>query len=150
MSEENVERVRVDAIHGEAERIDLEDLRRAYEAFGRRDWDEASSLADPEIEWVDPDQMAGGGTHRGKEAVQRNFDETFEENFSEFRLEPTEFLPSGDKLFVHALLSGRSRHQDLDVSMDLFQVLTIRNGLIIRQEGFLARDEALRAAGLRE
>ncbi len=150
MSEENVERVRVDAVHGEAERIDLEDLRRAYEAFGRRDWDEASSLADPEIEWVDPDQMAGGGTHRGKEAVQRNFDETFEENFSEFRLEPTEFLPSGDKLFVHALLSGRSRHQDLDVSMDLFQVLTIRNGLIIRQEGFLVRDEALQAAGLQE
>ncbi len=143
-----MERVPVDAVHGEAERIDLEDLRRVYEAFGRRDWDEASSLMDPEIEWFDPDQMAGGGTHQGKEAVQRNWHVTFEENFSEFGLEPTECLPSGDKLFVHAVLSGRSFHQGLDVSMDLFQVLTIRNGLIIRLESFLGRDEALRAAGL--
>jgi hypothetical protein len=36
----------------------------------------------------------------------------------------------------------------VELSMDLFQVLTFRNGLAIKQEGFLEREEALRAAGL--
>jgi hypothetical protein len=45
---------------GEAERIDLDRLRRNYEAFGQGAWDQAQELLDPDITWHDPPQMAGG------------------------------------------------------------------------------------------
>ena len=94
--------------------------------------------------------MAGGGVHQGREAVRRAWHEAFEETWVEFRLEPQQMIPSGDALFVHAVVSGRSRHEGVEVSMDLFQVWTIRDGLAIKQEGFFEREAALEAAGLGE
>jgi ketosteroid isomerase-like protein len=135
---------------GEAERIDLDRLRRNYEAFGQGAWDQAQELLDPDITWHDPPQMAGGGVHRGKAAVRRAWHEAFEETWVEYRLEPQQMIPCGDLLFVHAALSGRSRHEGAEVSMDLFQVWTFRDGLAVKHESFLEREVALRAAGLQE
>lgn len=150
MSEENLELAGRSDHGGEADRIDLEHVRRNYEAFGQRDWDQAQSLMDPDITWHDPPQLAGGGVHRGRKALRRAWRENFEETWAEFRLEPQQMIPSGDLLFVHVVLSGRSRHEGLDVSMDVFQVWTFRDGLAVKQEAFLDRDQALEAAGLRE
>ncbi|HET9121334.1 MAG TPA: nuclear transport factor 2 family protein [Solirubrobacterales bacterium] len=133
---------------GEADRIDLERVRRNYEAFGQRDWDRAQSLMDPEITWQDPPGLAGGGVHQGKEALRRAWQENFEETWEEFSLEAQEVIRSGDLIFVHAVLSGRSRHEALEISMDVFQVWTFRDGLAVRQEAFLDRNAALEAAGL--
>jgi ketosteroid isomerase-like protein len=150
MSEENVEIVGPGEQGEEANRIDLERVRRNYEAFGQKDWDKAQSLMDPDITWHDPPGLAGGGVYRGRKALRRAWRENFEETWAEFHLEPQQMIPSGDLLFVHAVLSGRSRHEALEVSMDVFQVWTFRDGLAVKQESFLDRDEALEAAGLSE
>src|SRR5262245_20109385 len=118
MSEEKPEIAAQGGHGGRADRFDLERVRRNYEAFGRRDWDQAQSLMDPDITWHDPPQLAGGGEIRGTEALRRAWQENFEEAWEEFRLEPQQMLPSGDLLFVHVVLSGRSRYEGLEVSMD--------------------------------
>ncbi len=135
---------------GEADRVDLEHVRRNYQAFGQKDWDQAQSLMDADITWHDPPGLADGGVHRGRKALRRAWRENFEETWAEFRLEPQQMIPSGDLLFVHVVLSGRSKHEALEISMDVFQVWTFRQGLAVKQEAFLDRDEALKAAGLSE
>jgi ketosteroid isomerase-like protein len=150
MSEENGRVMGRNEQKGEAHRIDLERLRRNYEAFGQGDWDQAQELLDPDIRWSDPPQMAGGGVHHGKDAVRRAWREAFEEIWVDYRLEPQQMIPSGDLLFVHAVVSGRSRHEGMEVSTDLFQVWKFRDGLAIKHESFFEREVALRAAGLRE
>ena len=95
-------------------------------------------------------RTGGSGVHRGRKALQHARRENFEETSAEFRLEPQQMIPSGDLLFVHVVLSGRSKHEALEISMDVFQVWTFRQGLAVKQEAFLDRDEALKAAGLSE
>lgn len=52
---------------GDAESEAAAVIRRAYEAFNRRDVDAATALMDPEVEW--PNGM-DGGIERGREAVR--------------------------------------------------------------------------------
>jgi ketosteroid isomerase-like protein len=150
MSEENMEAAGRGEHGGEADRVDLEHVRRNYQAFGQKDWDQAQSLMDADITWHDPPGLADGGVHRGRKALRRAWRENFEETWAEFRLEPQQMIPSGDLLFVHVVLSGRSKHEALEISMDVFKVWTFRQGLAVKQEAFLDRDEALEAAGLSE
>jgi ketosteroid isomerase-like protein len=45
---------------------------------------------------------------------------------------------------------GRGRQSGVEVNMEFFQLWTFDDGKVIRGQGFLDRDEALEAAGLRE
>jgi ketosteroid isomerase-like protein len=70
--------------------------------------------------------------------------------FEDIRFEPEELLDMGDKVLVTAQQKGHGSGSGVGVSQTLFQLYTIRRGLVIRQEDFLDRAEALRSAGLRD
>jgi hypothetical protein len=39
---------------GQAESIEIEELKRGYAAIAGQDWDQVQALYDPGIEWIDP------------------------------------------------------------------------------------------------
>jgi len=130
-----------------AEDIDLDELRGDYEAVGRGDWDRAQRLQHPDIEWQDPSDLPDPGVYRGREAVRRRWAEFFD-SWNEWRVEPQQFVPNGDKLLVETVVRASGRSTNIDDSLTYFQVYTVRDGLFVRQEGFFDREQALAAAGL--
>ena len=132
---------------GEADSIDVEQMKRSYAAISRQDWDEVAVLYHPEIEWTDPPEIPGGGTHVGVEAVRESW-QNYLEALEEWSLEPQEFSFGDDEIVVHSKVVGKARHTGIPIEVDLFQVWTVREGLIVRHRGFLDRDRALAAAGI--
>jgi ketosteroid isomerase-like protein len=139
MSEENVEMVR-----------------RGYEAWNRRDFDQLLELTDPEIEFR-PVSVSGeafarlpgvDAAYHGPEGVRRLW-ETFIEPWEQITIEVEELRDSGD--YVVAFVRFRAVARDgLKVDLPSMHVLTFRRSRVIRLEAFADRAEALAAAGLSE
>jgi ketosteroid isomerase-like protein len=139
MSEENVELVR-----------------RGYELWNRRDFDQMREIADPELEFR-PASVSGEGfpripgvdaAYHGLEAIRR-FWESFIEPWEQITVEVEELRDSGDR--VVAFIRFRAVGRDgLKVDLPSVQVFTFRRSRIIRLEAFADRAEALKAAGLSE
>jgi ketosteroid isomerase-like protein len=136
---------------GEADRIDLDEFRLDHEALAREDWDRAQRLHDPDIEWHDPSDFPDARVHRGRDAVRREVYESTAQ-FGGWSVEPYEFVPAGDRLFVasHWAVKGKERSEGLEFERNIFQVWTFRNGRAIKQQMFFDRAEAFEAAGLSE
>jgi ketosteroid isomerase-like protein len=132
---------------GQAETIDLDDLRRGYAAIASQDWDTVMALYDAEIEWIDPPEVPDGGVHVGLEAVRASW-ENYLEALEDWALEPQEILLGSDEIFVRSRVTGRARIGGAPLDLELFQVWTARNGKLVRHRGFLDRARALEAAGL--
>jgi ketosteroid isomerase-like protein len=132
---------------GQAETIDLERMRSGYAAIARQDWDEVQALYDPEIEWVDPPEVPDGGVHVGLEAVRRSW-QNYLDALEDWALEPVEFVTGEDEIVVRSHVTGVARHTGIPIDMELFQVWTARDGLLIRQRAFFDRGAAYEAAGI--
>jgi ketosteroid isomerase-like protein len=80
----------------------LELIRAAYHAFHRRDADALLDVLAPDVRWVHPDGMSAydlGGTKHGHAGV-RNFLSRVPTVLNGMRLEPQEFVESGDRVVV--------------------------------------------------
>lgn len=122
-------------------------LRRAYEAFNRGDFDEIPQFADPGIEFHRP---APQSTLRGIEAIRAWMEP---DAFEQQKVEPLEFTVNRDKVLVHQRTRARGAGSGIEVEADGYSVWTFNEaGLMTRMEFFFhyQRDEALKAAGLRE
>ena len=127
-------------------------IRRAYAAANRRDydlvlvgWDPASEYR-PSRDLMPPDMEAAFHGHDGMRQLWRYWRDAFED----IRWDPEEILDFGDKLLVAAEQRGHGSGSGVAVSEPVFQLFTLRRGLVFRQEDFLDRSAALEAAGLRE
>jgi ketosteroid isomerase-like protein len=130
--------------------------RQGSEATNRRDFDLLLLFFDPEIEFQLPASPVGGfvppdllGVHRGLQGYLRVW-EGLIEAWDDLRLEPEEIIDFGDRLLAGGRVTGHGRHTGIALDQPLFQVFTLRRGLVIRQQDFAVRDKALEAAGLRE
>ncbi len=70
--------------------------------------------------------------------------------FEDIRWDPQEVLDFGDKFLVTTEQRGHGSSSGVAVREPVFQLFTLRRGMVIRQEDFLDRSKALAAAGLRE
>jgi ketosteroid isomerase-like protein len=127
-------------------------IRRAYAAANRRDFDLVLVGWDPESEYhpsgdlMPPDLEAVFYGHDGYRKLWRYWLDAFED----IRWDPEEILDFGDRLLVTAQQRGHGTGSGVAVSEPVFQLFTLRRGLVVRQEDFLDRSQALEAAGLRE
>jgi uncharacterized protein len=124
----------------------LEVVRRAYGAMDTRDIETLIELWDPSVEWI-PDESIGEPPVRGREHVIRYFEERAE-MFGEIKTEIEEQWDAGDEVlaFIHVTGSGVSSGAGFDVRVA--HLWTLRDGVLVRGEGFEDRDEALEAAGV--
>jgi ketosteroid isomerase-like protein len=127
-------------------------IQQAYAAANRRDyesvllgWDAASEYR-PTRELMPPDLDAAFHGHDGMHQLWRYWRDAFED----IRWDPEEILDLGDKILVTAQQTGHGTGSGIEVSQPVFQLFTLRKGLVLRQEDFLDRSAALEAAGLRE
>ena len=123
----------------------VEQLRRAYEAFSRGDFNAAIEVAHPEIEFV---RAGGQAPVRGADAFRAWMEP---DAIVDARIEPLEFRTNGSKVLVRQFNRARGAASGIELEQETWAVWTLdENGLATRVEGFLAhqRHEALEAAGL--
>jgi hypothetical protein len=127
----------------------VEIIRRAYQRWNRRDSGWATVVA-PEFEYVASAAFVGlGGGHRGLEGFTRMLEQFWGE-FDEAHAEPQEFIEAGDSVLAVITFRGSGKQSGVEVNMEVFQLWTLRDGKVVRGQGFSDRDEALEAAGLSE
>jgi ketosteroid isomerase-like protein len=125
---------------------------RAGAAVNRRDFDVLFLALDPGIEYHPAgdqrppgmDEVSQG--HAGYREVWRQMIDSFED----FHAEPEELLDLGDQLLATTQYRGHGSGSGVPVNVPLFQLMRLRQGLVIWQKDFSDRSEALEAAARRE
>jgi ketosteroid isomerase-like protein len=123
--------------------VDVDNLRRGYEALNRGDVSEVLDLLDPEIEWREADPSPEAGLHHGRESFERYL-RSWVESFENFRIEPEDVVPDGDRLIAVVHQSGRGTVSGIEVSVRIAHVWTVRDGKAVAWEVYPDAESALR------
>jgi len=127
-------------------------VRRGYAAGNRRDFDVLVMRMDAENEYrpsrdlMPPDVEHSFHGHAGFIQLWRYWMDAFED----IRWDPEEIIDLGDRFLVSTHQSVHGSGSGVAMSEPVFQLFTLRRGLVVRQEDFLDRSKALAAAGLKE
>jgi ketosteroid isomerase-like protein len=124
----------------------LDVVRRLYQAMNARDLDGITDLADPDVEWI-PDKRVGVGPVRGLENVAEFFTDRAEV-FEQVEAETERFFDRDDKVLVFLRIAGSGRASGAEFEIRIAHLWTLRDGRLVRGEGYGNRDAALAAAGL--
>jgi ketosteroid isomerase-like protein len=128
----------------------VEIVRRAYQVLNDRDYSRVAEFLDPDVEFDVSRNVLNPGTYRGHAEFERMVRAT-DEVWNDFRTEPQELIDGGDHVVVGVRISGTGGGSGVATHMDLFNVVTLRDGKIVRLVGGIrTRAEALKAAGLSE
>jgi ketosteroid isomerase-like protein len=121
---------------------------KAYiEAYNRRDFDAAVECFDPLVEWVLPDRQSADSCI-GPARI-RKFWEQIDEHMEELQLVPQEHVDAGERVATRLRHRGRGRESGIELDQELYhQVITFREGRMVRIEYFAEWDEALAAVGI--
>ncbi len=131
-------------------RENVEVVRKAWEAFVRRDNEAALALYDPEIEIDLRDEArAGTSVYYGLEGVQAWFRDLLSV-FEDMTSEVEEWIDGGDQVVAMVRSYGRGRQSGVPVDMLEAHLWTVRDGKLRRLRTFATKEEALEAAGLQE
>lgn len=125
-------------------------VRRAYKAFNSSDFETAiREFLHPEVEW----HGTRGGLTEGERA--QGADQVNEqvgpsrEAWDEWTIEPEEIIDvGGDVVLVLNRERMRGHSSGIELESLTAALITVRDGQIVRFQGFLDQDEARRAAGL--
>ena len=122
------------------------DKARAYiENYNRRDFDAAVKDFDPGVEWVLPDRQSSDSC-QGPGAIRR-FWEGLDETMAELQLLPQEYVDAGDRVATRLRHYGRGKLSGVVIDEEMYhQVVTFRDGKMVRIEYFGEWSEALAAA----
>jgi ketosteroid isomerase-like protein len=124
----------------------VEAVRAFIDAYNRRDYDAAVQAFDPEVEWVLPERQSSD-SGRGRAAVIR-FWEEIDNTFDDLQLRPQEHVDAGERIATRLRHYGLSK-SGAEIDTELYhQVVTFRDGTMVRIEYFASWPEALAAAGV--
>jgi ketosteroid isomerase-like protein len=105
------------------------------------------ALCHPEVEWTVPED---GTTYRGREGVSRRLT-AWLESFDDYRYEVQQIIDcGGDDVLVVATEVGRGAASGAEVRSSHYELLTIRDRMIVRIREFYNTGDAFQAAGLQE
>jgi ketosteroid isomerase-like protein len=103
------------------------------------------ALCHPEVEWTVPED---GTTYRGREGVKQRLEDWLE-SFDEYRYEVQRITDCGGcEVLVEAAEVGRGAMSGAEVRSTNYELLTIRNGMIVRIREFYDEGDALEAVEL--
>jgi uncharacterized protein len=119
----------------------LEIVRRGYAAMDARDIDAIEEISSADVEWIS-DPRTGIGTLRGRDDVLRFFADQAE-MFGEVEAELEETREAGDRVLVFLRIRGSGVASGAQFDIRIAHLWTLREGLLVRGQGFGDRDEAL-------
>jgi uncharacterized protein len=123
-------------------------VRRLYSAISALDASDVIECVDPNVEWVS-DRRVGEDPIAGRERLFEFFADRAS-MFGELEVEVEELLERGDRVLVFLRLRGSGVASGAEFDIRIAHLWTLRDGIVVRGEGYGNRDEALEAAGLRE
>jgi ketosteroid isomerase-like protein len=128
----------------------VEIVRRFAEGWERADWTGMAELANPDIELHGTvGGVEEGRVRRGVSEIRRDF-ESNEEIWDEHRVEIQELIDAGDRVVIFQREYQRGRSSGVELVLDAAVLVDIRDGRVVRLQGYMDRVAALEAAGLRE
>ena len=124
----------------------IEFVRRAIDAFNRRDADAMFSLAgdDFEYDWT-RSKGPNRGVYKGHDGFREFISDQWE-MFDPFELEVHEYIPRGNHVVVPTTIRGRGP-QGVPVRANSTHVYTFDGRRLVRITMFQTREEALAATG---
>ena len=132
MSEENVDKTR--------DYID---------AYNRRDFDAATRWFDRDVEWVLPEHQRSDSAIGVKGIIR--FWEGLDETFDVLQLLPQEYVDAGDRVATRLRHLAKGKGSGLELENELYhQVITFRDGMMVRIEYLESWPETLQAAGVHD
>jgi ketosteroid isomerase-like protein len=124
-------------------------VRDFVEAGQRQDWERAAQLLDPDVEMHGTaGGVEEGRVYRGLAEMIREFEAVDSEAWEERRLDPQEYLHVGDLVVLLLHEYRRGRGSGVELENDTAVVFEVRDGRIVRVQGYMDREAALKAAGL--
>jgi ketosteroid isomerase-like protein len=135
-------------------RENVEVVRRLYDEWGEGRFGTALHLFDPGVEYTRSGIGEGSalgltGEWRGLEAMTRAALEWIQ-TFDRLRVQAERFIEAGDSVVIFTRHRGNAKESGLPIEAEFADVLTLRDGLVVRLDQYRDRDEALEAVGLRE
>ena len=131
----------------------VDTFQRAGEAWDADNLDAWLAELDPEAEWHAAIEQAFTGrrtTNRGHYGLRKAWDEYRNEAWGGFRMQVQEIRDLGDSVLILGQLDVAGRTTGIESNQEFGQLVTFRDGKILRSEDFLSHAEALEAAGLWE
>lgn len=123
----------------------VELVRSMWEAFLRRDFEEALSAFDPDVEW-DGTNLPDGRVSRGHEAVSDHA-ARWASTWDSWTVELEQFIEAGDEVVLFIREKGLSK-SGIEMDERHAEVYTVKEGKILRRRGFSDVNDALEAVGL--
>ena len=128
----------------------VEIVRQFTEAWEGRDSEAMVELVDPNVEQHGTvGGLEEGRVLRGISEIARDY-ERVEEMWDEHRIEIERVIDAGDQVVVLQREYQRGRSSGVELVIDAAVIFTLRDGRIIRLQGYMDRAAALEAAGLSE
>src|SRR6476469_6863346 len=121
----------------------VEVVRAAFEACNRNDFDAWIQYFDPEVEW-----SALLGAFRGHAGLRQAW-QSFKVDLK-LKARYDDIRDLGDSVLALGELTGKGRITGLNLSAEIAQLATFRDGRILRFRDFASHAEALEAIGLSE
>ena len=123
-------------------------VREAWEAFQRGDEQAAARLIDPELEFHGTvGGLQEGDVAHGLAQVEQTFEAQDLEAWEERRLDVEEYIDAGDNVVVLLHEYRRGRDSGIELEAETAIVVAVRDGRVVRMQGYLDRNAALEAAG---
>ena len=126
-------------------------VRRWWEGFNE-DGMPPLALCDEEIEIHNPPEFPVRGVFEGHDGVRRWRDQVFD-IFDNARVEPDVILDvpgDGETVLMLLRATGTANYTEIEVDYEWAAIWTMRDGKLLRAQGYLNRAEAFEAAGLSE
>ena len=129
---------------------DVELITRMYRAWNSGDMAALVDVFDADVE-VRPALGAflASTVYRGHDGVAAWYEETYEP-WAELHAEPQRFIEAGESTVVVVALHARVPGGQVDVEGEIAQVVTVRDGRIVRLDGYEEPDDAFAAVGVSE
>jgi ketosteroid isomerase-like protein len=124
----------------------VEVVRAILAAVQRQDWQAAIEHYDPDVE-LDMVGMPEGGRYSGRDALWAFYRRWFG-TWGRLPITPEQFIDAGDRVVVVLQIAGVGKGSGAGSSMRSADVMTLRDGRVVRQVGYTDANEALEAVGL--
>jgi ketosteroid isomerase-like protein len=124
---------------------------RLAEQISQIDLDAAWDVVDPDLEWETSPNLPDAGVYKGRERVRAFLEEQWDVVWGGApQVDIERAFDCGDDVLLFVRVRGHGSHTGIPLDVQIAHLVTLRNGKIVRVRVFPDREEALKAAGLRE
>jgi uncharacterized protein len=128
----------------------VDSLRKVYAEWSKGNFRPVTDVYGPDTEWGWSEEFPGLEGVVREPAAKSERAVRWLSSWEEWRVEPEDFLASGNHVVVLCRYTGRGKGSGVDVDTHGAHLWTFREGKAIRFEVFSSRGRALEAAGLSE